>query len=196
MLVAYWDFGNGIRFVVDKADNDINSVVIETSLDELSDTHWSLMLMADPNRQTINNYLPACRVFTMVQEGAVIATALLFGSSKSMTPRLQSCVKARASEFALSADDAEIVNIAVAEDFQGRGLGKDLIEYCIQVARKSRYKKLWIATANSSLSQMGLYQKMGFRMDHIIPSYFADYPQAIVENGIQCVDMVRLQRAL
>ncbi len=196
MLVVFWVSGNGIRSVADKGKFDLSTLIVETSLTELTDTHWSLMLTADPDRQIIDNYLPACRVFTVVRKDEVIAVALLFGVVDSSSPQAQCCFNARAENFGLSAADAELINIAVADEHQGEGYGKNLIKHCIQSARESGYERLWVATGNSSLSQLALYQKMGFRMDHVIPSYFAEYSQEIFENGIQCIDLVRLQCAL
>ena len=50
-----------------------------------------------------------------------------------------------------------------------------------------------IRTSNSSLDQLALYQKLGFRITGIVAGFFDDYPEPIVENGIACRDMVRLR---
>ena len=50
-----------------------------------------------------------------------------------------------------------------------------------------------IGTGNSSLDQLALYQKLGFRITGIVAGFFYDYPKPIVENGIACRDMVRLR---
>ena len=36
-------------------------------------------------------------------------------------------------------------------------------------------------------------QESGFRMQYIEPDYFSNYPEAIYENGIQCLDQVVLR---
>jgi hypothetical protein len=54
-------------------------------------------------------------------------------------------------------------------------------------------KALWVGTGNSSLSQLALYQKCGFRIREIESGFFESYPEPIVENGIRCIDMVRLR---
>jgi ribosomal protein S18 acetylase RimI-like enzyme len=88
---------------------------------------------------------------------------------------------------------AEIVNLAVSEDMQGRGIGRQLVLHAVELARQDGFKKLEIGTGNSSLGQLALYQKCGFRMASIDRNFFTrHYPQPIYENGLQCRDMVRL----
>ena len=91
----------------------------------------------------------------------------------------------------------ELVNIAVDESQQNKGFGKALIQHAIETARSQGYRTIEIGTGNSSISQLALYQKCGFRMTHIDRDFFLRYyEEPIFENGIQCVDMVRLSREL
>ncbi|MBB6520398.1 GNAT family N-acetyltransferase [Pseudoteredinibacter isoporae] len=159
-----------------------NRKVHECHLDELNEAHWSLMLMADPDREVISNYLPDCRIFSVNTNGSPIALALLLGAESAYGKKL-----------ALSEGEAELINIAVILEQQGKGLAKQLIQHCIEVGRQDGLRSLWIGTGNSSLSQLALYQKMGFRLHHIVPDYFSEYPETIIENGIECLDMLRLQ---
>jgi len=40
-----------------------------------------------------------------------------------------------------------------------------------------------------------MYQKLGFRMGHIKQNYFVDnYDEKIIENKIECLDMVMLYK--
>ncbi|PKL30065.1 MAG: GNAT family N-acetyltransferase, partial [Spirochaetae bacterium HGW-Spirochaetae-10] len=67
----------------------------------------------------------------------------------------------------------------------------------IEWAQKNGSRSIVIGTGNSSLTQLSLYQKLGFRMDHIIKDFFTDnYSEPIVENGLLCRDMVVLKRDL
>ena len=93
----------------------------------------------------------------------------------------------------LSATAMEIKNIAVREDRQGQGIGKQLLQAAIQVAKNKGYEQVEIGTGNSSIGQLALYQKCGFRISSVIPNFFVDhYDEVIIENGIQCTDMIRL----
>ncbi len=164
---------------------DHSSAVIECNVESLGEEHWSLMLMADPDRKAISEYLPDCRLFSISAQGSPIALALLLSSNGAYGKKLK-----------LSEGEAEIINIAVTPEQQGKGLAKRLILHCVGAGRLARLRRLWIGTGNSSLPQLALYQKAGFRLDHIIPDYFSDYPETIFENGIQCLDMLRLQLTL
>jgi ribosomal protein S18 acetylase RimI-like enzyme len=81
----------------------------------------------------------------------------------------------------------------VREAFQGRGIGKKLIQFAMDQAREKNAKTIEIGTGNSSVGQLLLYQKCGFRITGIDRDFFIrHYPEKIYENGIQCRDMIRL----
>lgn len=91
----------------------------------------------------------------------------------------------------------EIVNVAVAEDHQGKGIGKLLVSHAIRIAKTQGYKTIEIGTGNSSIGQLALYQKCGFRIVSVDHNYFIKhYSEEIYENGIQCIDMIRLSQDL
>lgn len=58
----------------------------------------------------------------------------------------------------------EIMNIAVAEHLQGKGIGKKLLRHAVETAKGYGMSKLEVGTGNSSVSQLALYQKCGFRI--------------------------------
>ncbi|MGG7162274.1 GNAT family N-acetyltransferase [Clostridium ihumii] len=90
-------------------------------------------------------------------------------------------------------DIMEIMNISVNEKYQGRGLGKQLIFHAINFAKEENAKLLEIGTGNSSINQLKLYQKCGFRINGIYKDYFKlNYDEEIFENDIRCIDMIRL----
>jgi len=62
----------------------------------------------------------------------------------------------------------EIMNLAITPTFQRKGFGKLLLKHAIQYAKIVGYEELWIATGNSSIGQLRLYQKMGFEIENII----------------------------
>ena len=74
------------------------------------------------------------------------------------------------------------------------------ISLCISfynLPKKKGYKKIEIGTGNSSLGQLALYQKCGFRITGIDIDFFIRcYQEEIFENGIQCRDMIRLTQYL
>ncbi|KAB7672687.1 GNAT family N-acetyltransferase [Bacillus sp. B1-b2] len=87
----------------------------------------------------------------------------------------------------------ELVNIAVEERKQGMGIGKKLVLHAIETAKDLGYKTIEVGTGNSSINQLALYQKCGFRITYVDKDFFLrHYQEPIFENGIPCVDMIRL----
>lgn len=85
----------------------------------------------------------------------------------------------------------------VAENHQGKGLGRQLVEYAVRNAKQRGYKRIEVGTGNSSIGQLALYQKCGFGIEGVDKEYFIKhYPEEIFEDGIQCWGMVRLSQNL
>lgn len=137
---------------------------------------YDLLLLADPSRELVDYYLKDSSCFVLEKEEKIIGVAVLLERENQK---------------------AEIMNIAVSEEFQGRGLGKKIILEIIDYARSQGVVELMIGTGNSSIHQLALYQKCGFRMSSIERDFFIkNYPEPITENGIPCVDMIRLTQKL
>ncbi len=137
---------------------------------------FSLLLLADPSRDMVEEYLAIgeCRVVEMEDE--IVGVYVL---------------------AKLDNETMEIMNVAVDERMHGQGIGKNLVKDAIQVAREFGYQFLEVGTGNSSIGQLALYQKCGFRMEGVIKDFFIDnYGDEIFENGIQCRDMIRLAMEL
>lgn len=97
----------------------------------------------------------------------------------------------------MTTETVEIKNVAVKPEFQGKGIGSYLIENAVKVASFNRQKSICIGTANSSVGQLYLYQKLGFEITDIKRHFFLDnYAEAIYENGIQAKHMLVLTRQL
>lgn len=143
---------------------------IELYTDDLTDDLFELLLEADPDIHAISRYLEASTILVALEENVVVGIAVLVYLN---------------GEF-------ELKNIAVRECHQGQGIAKRLITVIKSQAKGLGAKKLYVGTGNSSLSQLALYQKSGFRMDHIEKNYFSDYPKKIYENGMRCLDRVVL----
>jgi len=130
-----------------------------------------LLLAADPNRAAVAAYIRDADIIVALLDGEIIGVSVLVNYN----------------------DGFEIKNISVAEKFQGRGVGKRLIEESLCRARESGGKFVEVGTGNSSLDQLAFYQKRGFRLHRVERDFFKSYPEPIFENGIRCLDMVRLR---
>lgn len=145
-------------------------------INSLDEAPVSLLLVADPSEKAVHDYLDRGSCMVLEEEGEVRGVFVL------LPTRPQTI---------------ELVNIAVAEKYRNKGLGKYMLKEAFNIARENGYKTIEIGTGNSSLEQLGLYQKCGFRITGIDRDFFLrHYDEEIYENGIQCCDMIRLSKDL
>ena len=131
----------------------------------------ALLLEADPDWSQVQDYVSNAMIFGIAAGGRWIAEICL---------------------FPVDAQHFEIKNLSVQPTHQGRGLAKALIQHVISIATEQGAAGIWVKTGNSSLDQLALYQKSGFRMHHIEKDVFLNYSEEIFENGIRCLDQVVL----
>lgn len=137
-----------------------------------SNAPMELLLIADPSEEMINRYIPDSEVF-VVKDGSETAGVIV---------------------IKVEGIQAEIMNVAVDENHQGKGTGSALIQHAIGFAKSSGIEKLIIGTADTSTSQLRLYQKLGFQICHRKQNFFIDhYNEPIYENGVQAKDMIQLE---
>lgn len=135
-----------------------------------------LLLLADPSKIIVEDYVAKGECFIAENEEQTIGVYVLLPTRPQTV---------------------EIVNVAVAENYQGKGIGKLLVSHAIRIAKTQGYKTIEIGTGNSSIGQLALYQKCGFRIVSVDHNYFIKhYSEEIYENGIQCIDMIRLSQDL
>ncbi|WP_040983111.1 GNAT family N-acetyltransferase [Oceanobacillus jeddahense] len=133
----------------------------------------NLLLLADPSERLVRDYTTRGTCYVLETEEKVVGVYVLLPTRP---------------------DTVELVNVAVDEVYHGQGLGKQLVLHAIQEARQQGYRTIEIGTGNSGVSQLALYQKCGFRMTSIDRDFFLrHYEEPIFENGMQVVDMVRLE---
>lgn len=135
-----------------------------------------MLLLADPSPKLVEDYVARGQCFIAEKDEQVVGVYVLLPTRP---------------------ETAELVNIAVDEAYQGQGIGKQLVNHAIQEAKRLGYQTLEIGTGNSSIGQLALYQKCGFRITGIDRDFFIrHYSEAIYENGMQVVDMIRLSQDL
>lgn len=143
-------------------------------LDELPP--MDLLILADPSKQIVEEYIKRGQCYLAELEMCIIAVYVLLPTRP---------------------ETVELVNIAVRENHQGKGIGKQLVNHAIEMAKSLRYKTIEVGTGNSGVGQLALYQKCGFRIIGVDRDFFIrHYNEDIFENGIQCRDMVRLSQDL
>lgn len=155
---------------------DKNQNITFDKLDKYDQIPYELLLLADPSKDLIDEYLKPSDIYIAIQNNEMLGIVVL---------------------FPLTTEEVEIKNVAVQSELQGQGLGSFLIENAVQVALLNRQKSICIGTANSSVGQLYLYQKLGFEITDIKKHFFTDnYAEPIYENGIQAKHMIMLTRHL
>jgi GNAT superfamily N-acetyltransferase len=89
-----------------------------------------------------------------------------------------------------SGPECEIVELAVAANRHGQGLGRRLVGWVVDEARRRAKAAVVVGTGNASIGNIVFYQRCGFRMDHVRPDYFWYYGEPVVEHGIVARDML------
>ena len=87
-------------------------------------------------------------------------------------------------------DPSEIVELAVSEERQGQGIGRRIIAWLFDEARRRGRSAVQVGTSSSSLGNIAFYQKCGFRVTSVRPDYFWYHPEPLTENGIPVRDML------
>ena len=135
-----------------------------------------LLLLADPSRKIIEAYLTRAECFVMENQNQLIGAYVLLPTRP---------------------ETIELVNIAVQENFQNKGIGKQLIRHALERAKEQGFQMLEVGTGNSSIAQLAFYQKCGFRITGVDKDFFIEhYEEELMENGIPCRDMIRLSKSL
>ena len=62
----------------------------------------------------------------------------------------------------LAADEAEILSVGSAPDWQRAGLGRMLVEGLIRAARRGEAKRLFLEVAEDNIAAAALYRSLGF----------------------------------
>ncbi|MEJ8804376.1 GNAT family N-acetyltransferase [Pontibacter sp. H249] len=134
-----------------------------------------LLLLADPSIDMVLSYIDQSHTFIAEQNGKVAGVLVLQPQG----------------------NEAEIMNVAVEESLQGKGIGKRLVEFAINLAKQQSIHQLIVYTGNSTLPALALYKRCGFKTESIDKGYFLrNYPEPIFENGMQCTDRIKLRLEL
>ncbi|WP_277584839.1 GNAT family N-acetyltransferase [Psychrobacillus antarcticus] len=135
-----------------------------------------LLLLADPSEKFIKQYLERGECYIGEVDGEIVGVFVLLPTRP---------------------ETVELVNIAVIEQHQGKGFGKALVMNAVNKAKEQGYNVMEVGTGNSSIDQLALYQKCGFRIIGVDIDFFSGrYNEEIIENGILCVDKIRLAQIL
>ncbi len=69
-------------------------------------------------------------------------------------------------------DEAHLLNISIASEFQGYGLGQQLLEHVISIARKHKGQMMFLEVRPSNKPALKLYEKNGFNEFSVRKGYY------------------------
>lgn len=134
-----------------------------------------LLLEADPSEESISSYLSDSWCFAALDNGRILAACVVEVQNSNL---------------------AEIVNVSVYPEYQGKRIGSELLVFALSQLSKKGISRVELGTGTFG-HQLTYYQRLGFRVDSVVKDYFLlNYPDPIFENGIQHQDMLRLYKQL
>lgn len=130
-----------------------------------------LLLEADPSEVNIATYLSDSWCFTASDKGQILGVCAVKSQNSTL---------------------AEIYNVSVYPEHQGRGIGSELLKFTLANLPMKGIKRVELGTGTFGY-QLTYYQRFGFRVESVVKDYFLlNYPEPIFENSIQHKDMLRL----
>lgn len=139
------------------------------------DLPFDLLLLADPTEEAINKYIFNSDIYILSQDDHIIGVYVL---------------------QAISNDEIEIKNIAVAASCQGREFGSLMLRDATIRAKEKGFKAIIVGTGDTARI-LRFYRKEGFELFGVRENFFVDhYPEPIYEEGVQLKDMIVLRKLL
>ena len=87
-------------------------------------------------------------------------------------------------------DPSELVELAVAPERHGQGIGRRIVAWLVAEAGQRGRRALEVGTSSTSLANIAFYQKCGFRVTGVRPDYFWYHAEPMTEHGIPVRDML------
>ena len=132
-----------------------------------------LLLLADEQENMIDKYLPSGDLFALYDDDL-----------KSI------CVVVH-----INSETCELKNIATYKENQGKGYGRELINY-ISDYYKNDYNTMLVGTGETP-AILSFYKSCGFEESHRVKNFFIDnYDHPMFDGDIQLIDMVYLKKDL
>lgn len=69
-------------------------------------------------------------------------------------------------------DEAHLLNISIAQDYQGRGMGRALLDHVIDIARRHGAQMMFLEVRPSNKNAIALYESIGFNEFSVRKGYY------------------------
>jgi ribosomal protein S18 acetylase RimI-like enzyme len=152
---------------------------MELKIKQITDNYpYNLLLLADETVDGINKYLFDSEVYIAYYPTKTEPVGIF-------------CL------FQIDKKTVELKNIAVAEQYQNKGIGSLLLDKVIEIAKEKGYQEVVVGTADCGINQIRFYERNGFVKYGVKENFFLEiYDQPIYENGVQLKDMVILKKGV
>ena len=172
---ASWEvfYANGIAAHLGRTADDIGIAEHAGSREELR----HLFALADDSPAQIESYLRDGRILVARRGNGIIAHLQLVDTDEAAV--------------------AEIKNMAVLADEQGRGVGARLVGAALELASTENRTTVVVATATADIGNLRFYQRQGFRFWSVERDAFTPatgYPAGTSVDGIPLRDRIWLDR--
>lgn len=74
-------------------------------------------------------------------------------------------------------DEAHLLNLSIAKDYQKQGLGRYLLEHMLQTAKNHKAANMFLEVRPSNISAIALYEKLGFCEMAVRRGYYPSDPK-------------------
>ncbi len=71
-------------------------------------------------------------------------------------------------------ENADLANIGVSKQYQGKGIGSQLMEFCERIVNQNKCENYSLEVRVSNLKAIHLYEKFGFQKVGVRKNYYAN----------------------
>ena len=76
--------------------------------------------------------------------------------------------------------EGTITMIVLKKEFQGKGIGRYLMDWFVYLSKEKGVKNIWLEVSNRNKKAIRFYQIYGFITEDIRPSYYRDGSDALI----------------
>lgn len=81
-------------------------------------------------------------------------------------------------------DCIHLSNLATSPSYRGKGIGKKLMNYAFEFAKKLNFEKILLEVRESNTSAINFYKSVGFEEVTIRPRYYGDEDAIVMKKNL------------